>query len=136
VPNKLADCPPPDPPVEGWYPDPTGMYAERKWNGKKWTQYSRGGSAPAEPVPPPEPFDGPTWEYHFENLVMHSRWTVKKQIEESERFNLRLNALGSQGWELVSYGPIGVHGTMTGSQKNTAYIGIFKRPLPAQNSKD
>jgi hypothetical protein len=132
---KLSDFAPPDPPVEGWYRDPLGAHDERKWDGAKWTPYTRrAGQAPdagraAAANAAVEPFRGAKWEYHFENLVMSERWSAKRQAEESARFQNRLNSLGAQGWELVSYGPVGVHGSMSGKQRGTAYIGIFKRPL-------
>lgn len=73
------------------------------------------------------------WEYHFENLVMSEKWREKKQQEENARFSQRLNALGAEGWELISYGPIGLHGSVTKGQKSTMYMAIFKRPIASSD---
>lgn len=43
-----------------------------------------------------------TWRYHVETINISDRWSVKKQQEEVERFRLRLNALGREGWEMIS----------------------------------
>jgi Domain of unknown function (DUF4177) len=68
-----------------------------------------------------------TWEYHVEQVQMIERWSGKKQAEEFDAFTTRMNALGSQGWEMVGYEPIFMKGNITGNTKGTLHICFFKR---------
>jgi hypothetical protein len=53
------------------------------------------------------------------NRACHPRWS---------NFG-RLNAIGAEGWELVSQEEITLKGGLTGSVKGTATICFFKRPV-------
>jgi hypothetical protein len=69
-----------------------------------------------------------TWEYHVETINISERWSAKKQQEEVERFRVRLNSIGAEGWEMISYESVPLTGTFTNSIKGYAYLTFFKRP--------
>jgi hypothetical protein len=66
-----------------------------------------------------------TWEYYVETINISERWSPKKQQEEVERFRVRLNALGAQGWEMISYESVPLTGSFTNSIKGYAYLTFF-----------
>ena len=53
----------------------------------------------------------PKWEYLVEELTITDKWNSKKRDEEFEKFSQKLNSLGSQGWELISYQAIPLVGS-------------------------
>lgn len=70
------------------------------------------------------------WEYLTESISVTERWNPKKQAESLQSFNDRLNTLGSQGWEMISYQNIPLLGNITGNVKGQLYLEIFKRHIP------
>lgn len=40
------------PPPAGWYPDPSGRFPFRYWDGARWTEHTDQGTAPSPPVAP------------------------------------------------------------------------------------
>jgi len=70
-----------------------------------------------------------TWEYKVEPITMADRWSKKQQAEELSNLHLKINSLGAQGWELISYESIPMYGTFSSSLKGYAYLIFFKRPL-------
>ncbi len=68
------------------------------------------------------------WQYQVEQFSMTDRWSAKRQAQELERFNQRLNQMGTQGWEMVSYESVPMAGAFSGSVKGYAYLLFFKRP--------
>jgi len=71
----------------------------------------------------------PKWEYLVEELTITDKWNSKKRDEEFEKFSNKLNALGSQGWELISYQAIPLVGSWSKDVKGYAYLGMLKREL-------
>jgi hypothetical protein len=67
------------------------------------------------------------WEYHVEEKNLAERWTPKRQAEELAALSVRINELGAQGWELVSYEPVPLYGALP-RLKGHAYLLFFKRP--------
>lgn len=57
------------------------------------------------------------WEYYVETFNLVERWSSKRQAEEVRKFIARLNAIGAEGWELVSQEEITLKGGFTGSVK-------------------
>lgn len=68
------------------------------------------------------------WEYHIESINLSDRWTFKKQQAEVAAFKDRLNGLGGEGWELVSYDAVPLTGSFSEKIKGYAYLTFFKRP--------
>ena len=71
----------------------------------------------------------PNWEYLVEELTITDKWNSKKRDEEFEKFSQKLNSLGSQGWELISYQAIPLVGSWSKDVKGYAYLGMLKREL-------
>jgi hypothetical protein len=71
----------------------------------------------------------PKWEYLVEELTITDKWNSKKRDEEFEKFSQKLNSLGSQGWELISYQAIPLVGSWSKDVKGYAYLGMLKREL-------
>ena len=71
----------------------------------------------------------PKWEYLEEELTITDKWNSKKRDEEFEKFSQKLNSLGSQGWELISYQAIPLVGSWSKDVKGYAYLGMLKREL-------
>ena len=71
----------------------------------------------------------PKWEYRVEELTITDKWNSKKRDEEFEKFSQKLNSLGSQGWELISYQAIPLVGSWSKDVKGYAYLGMLKREL-------
>ena len=69
------------------------------------------------------------WEYLVEELTITDKWNSKKKEEEFEKFSSKLNSLGSQGWELISYQAIPLVGNRSKDVKGYAYLGMLKRQL-------
>jgi len=43
---------------------------------------------------------------------------------------VQFTTAGEQGWELVSYQPMPMHGALTGNHRQNIFLAIFKRPKP------
>jgi hypothetical protein len=71
----------------------------------------------------------PKWEYLVEELTITDKWNSKKKEEEFEKFSSKLNSLGSQGSELISYQAIPLVGNWSKDVKGYAYLGMLKRQL-------
>jgi hypothetical protein len=68
------------------------------------------------------------WAYHVETMNISDRWSAKKQAEEVARFGARLNQMGAEGWEMISYESVPLTGNFTKDIKGYAYLTFFKRP--------
>lgn len=68
------------------------------------------------------------WEYEVIEMNMSERWRPKKQAEEVVKLRDRLNAMGRQGWEMVSYESIPLTGSFSDKIKGYAYLCFLKRP--------
>jgi hypothetical protein len=68
------------------------------------------------------------WEYRIESIPLQEKW-FGKQPKEYARFLGIFNQIGAQDWELVSYQALPVHGSITGAQRSTTFLAIFKRPV-------
>ena len=67
------------------------------------------------------------WEYHMETMTLTQK--IFGQAKEFEKFGSRLNELGQENWELVSYDAIPLVGNWNSDNiKGYAYLAIFKRP--------
>ncbi|MFC2165902.1 DUF4177 domain-containing protein [Acidobacteriota bacterium] len=69
------------------------------------------------------------WEYRVENSTISERWSQKRQKEEIDKMQERLNVLGSEGWEMISYESIPMTGAFTGNVKGYAYLLFFKKEV-------
>lgn len=70
-----------------------------------------------------------TWEYLVEEIRLSERWSPKRQAEELEEFRTKMNHLGQQGWEMVSYQSVPLTGgILTDKIRGYAYLAFFKRP--------
>ena len=67
-----------------------------------------------------------TWEYRIESIPLQEKW-FGKQPQEFQRFLGVFNDIGSEGWELVSYQAMPLFGSITGNQRGTIYLAVFKR---------
>ena len=70
---------------------------------------------------------GTVWQYHIEHSHIVEKWGAKRQAEEVAKFNVRLNELGQQGWEMVSFDSVPLTGSFSGTVKGYAYLTFFKR---------
>lgn len=57
------------------------------------------------------------WEYYVETFNLTERWSSRRQAEEVQKFIARLNAIGAEGWELVTQAEITLKGGITGATK-------------------
>jgi len=69
------------------------------------------------------------WEYYVETFNLTERWSSKRQAEEVQKFIARLNAIGAEGWELVTQAEVTMKGGITGAVKGELTICFFKRPV-------
>ena len=69
------------------------------------------------------------WEYRIEDLTITDKWNSSKKAEEFAWFSRRLNTLGQEGWELISYEAIPLVGRWSREIKGYAYLGMLKRGL-------
>lgn len=67
------------------------------------------------------------WQYYVEQFSITDRWSAKKQAQELERFNQRLNQMGAEGWEMISYESVPMAGAFSGQVKGYGYLLFFKR---------
>jgi hypothetical protein len=59
----------------GWYPDPSGRFDHRYYDGTAWTEHvSRGGVAETAPVTPADWYPDPTGRFHWRYWTGHE-WT-------------------------------------------------------------
>ncbi len=68
------------------------------------------------------------WEYTVEQYSMADRWSAKKQADELTQFQGRLNDMGAEGWEMISYESVPMYGAFSSKLKGHAYLLFFKRP--------
>jgi hypothetical protein len=71
------------------------------------------------------------WQYHVEVVTITERWFGSQQTEVLS-MRQRLDALGEQGWEMVSFDIVPLVGSITGNVKGNVYLTFFKRPLPRE----
>lgn len=69
------------------------------------------------------------WEYKIESVSVTDKWSSKKQAEEFQKLNQKLNELGAEGWEMISYESIPMMGSITKNLKDYAYLVFFKRQV-------
>lgn len=58
------------------------------------------------------------WEY----------MTLRVPIDAIERLHTKLNELGLEGWELVSFSPIESKGFFASDATTSGFVAILKRP--------
>jgi hypothetical protein len=68
------------------------------------------------------------WEYQVQSFNMADRWSKKMAEMEVERFQNRLNSLGEDSWEMVSYESVPQYGSFSNKLKGHAYLLFMKRP--------
>jgi hypothetical protein len=68
-----------------------------------------------------------TWEYKIERATVVERWTSKRQAEEVAAFEGRLNQLGADNWEMISFETVPLTGAFSGNVKGYLYLAFFKR---------
>ncbi len=71
------------------------------------------------------------WEYYVETFSLAERWSSKKQAQEVQNFIARLNAIGAEGWELVTQAEVTLKGGFTGAVKGEMTVCFFKRQVAA-----
>lgn len=67
------------------------------------------------------------WEYKVESVTVTEKWSSKKQAAEIQGLQQKLNELGAQGWEMLSYESVPTVGSFSGNVKGYAYLLFFKR---------
>jgi hypothetical protein len=55
------------------------------------------------------------------------RWSAKRQAEEIVNLEAKINALGTDGWEMISYESVPMFGSFSNKLKGYAYLLFFKR---------
>jgi hypothetical protein len=70
-----------------------------------------------------------TWEYRVYAAEIVERWSEKKQSEEVAAFQERLNSMGRERWEMISFDTVPLTGRFSDKIKGYAYLTFFKRPL-------
>ena len=68
------------------------------------------------------------WEYYVETFNLTERRSSRRQAEEVQKFIARLNAIGAEGWELVTQAEATMKGGITGTVKGQLTTCFFKRP--------
>jgi hypothetical protein len=71
------------------------------------------------------------WEYRVFAAEIVERWSAKKQAQEVQAFQERLNGLGAEGWEMISFDTVPLTGSFSNNIKGYIYLTFFKRPVPA-----
>jgi hypothetical protein len=69
----------------------------------------------------------PVWEYKVENVSIADRWSAKGQTQEIINLQNRINVLGTEGWEMISYESVPMFGAFSSKLKGYAYLLFFKR---------
>lgn len=69
------------------------------------------------------------WEYKVEVVTATEKWGEKRQAKEIMSFQNRLNEMGQEGWEMISYESVPLLGTYTKNKKGYAYLCFFKRSI-------
>jgi Domain of unknown function (DUF4177) len=69
----------------------------------------------------------PKWEYHVETIDLTAHWTKAMQRHALQTMDDKINALGAQGWEMISYESIPMYGAFSQKLKGYAYVTFFKR---------
>ena len=67
------------------------------------------------------------WEYRVEQVTMADRWSKKKQEAEVAALQDRLNTVGAEGWEMISYESVPMYGSFSNNLNGYAYFLFFKR---------
>jgi hypothetical protein len=70
-----------------------------------------------------------TWEYRIYSAQIVERWSEKKQAEEVAAFEERLNSMGRERWEMISFDTVPLTGHFSEKIKGYVYLTFFKRPL-------
>lgn len=69
----------------------------------------------------------PKWEYHVETIDLTAHWTKAMQAAAIQGMRNKINNLGAQGWEMISYESIPMYGSFSNHLKGYAYVTFFKR---------
>lgn len=69
------------------------------------------------------------WEYRVLTMDFAERWSQKRQAEEVAKFQQRLNDMGSDSWEMITYESVPMYGSFSSKLKGHAYLLFLKRPL-------
>ena len=67
------------------------------------------------------------WEYAIESVTVAEKWGSKRQAQELEQFQARLNQYGANGWEMIGFETVPLTGTFSGNIKGYIYLCFFKR---------
>jgi hypothetical protein len=75
------------------------------------------------------------WDYHVETLDLTSHWSKSLQTAAIQGMRDKINELGKEGWEMISYESIPMYGSFSNNLKGYAYLTFFKRPaMPESNA--
>ena len=69
------------------------------------------------------------WEYNVVESTMAERWSKKAQTQELAELHERINRLGAEGWEMISYESIPLYGAYSSKLKGYTYLLFFKREV-------
>jgi hypothetical protein len=69
----------------------------------------------------------PKWEYHVETIDLTAHWTKTMQRHALQTMHSKINTLGAEGWEMISYESIPMYGAFSQNLKGYAYVTFFKR---------
>ena len=68
-------------------------------------------------------------EYRVLTMDFAERWSDKRQQVEVANFQQRLNELGAEGWEMISYESVPMYGAFSNKLKGHAYLLFVKRQV-------
>ena len=63
----------------------------------------------------------------MESVSIADRWSAKGQAQEIANLQTRINELGDEGWEMISYESVPMFGSFSNKLKGYAYLLFFKR---------
>jgi hypothetical protein len=69
------------------------------------------------------------FEYDVERFALVDKWNPKKQAEELQALVQELNAKGAEGWELLGLHTFDLVGGITGGNKGTVTLTLWKRQI-------
>ena len=69
----------------------------------------------------------PKWQYHAETINLTSHWTETGSNAATARLLARINQLGSEGWEMISYTSTPVFGPVSQKTTGLTTVAFFKR---------
>ena len=69
------------------------------------------------------------WEYKALEHILAEKWSAKGHAEQMKMLEGKMNRMGKDGWELISYESVPMFGTISQKLKGYIYMLMFKRPL-------